>query len=212
MNSVKMLCETCHKFLNQKSLKNCDFCARLNFPEDILCQLTRSEAEGSILSECGAFRQKLILLDKDKSGKSIEAETINDDNFVSSDKAKWFEAYAKQQLQADSDQMYFKLRFHICLVTNKRNKIFSSANEYIAKMTDIFNQIGGMFEQTQVEILYLSEDHIHLYTDTTPDYSIDEIINRVISNSEQEILSVFSELRSKYKKIWENNYFAESIG
>ncbi len=117
------------------------------------------------------------------------------------DKDKWFAAYSKQQLLKNPEQNQFKLQFHLCLVARKRNKVFSNSTEYLDKITSIFQKIVISFENTQIEVLSICSDHIHLYLNTSPDYSLDEIVDKLIKGSTEEITGA-----------WEIAYFAETIG
>jgi hypothetical protein len=38
-------------------------------------------------------------------------------------------------------------------------------------------QAAVPFEQTTAYVLWLASDHMHLYIDATPDYSLDEIVH-----------------------------------
>jgi len=206
-----MLCKKCHKYGNNKPTKGCYFCNHLNLPEEVLCYVARNDPEHGSLSECGAYQPKLSLTSADQlKPVVIENEEINDSNLT--DKAKWFIAYSKQQLQLNPEEINFKLQFHLCLVTKKRNIIFNKSGEYLNNFMTIFQQIATSFENTQVEVLWLSSDHIHLYVSTTPDYAFDEIANKLIIVSEEEIQSSYPEIMEKFESIWQVGYFAETIG
>jgi len=76
----------------------------------------------------------------------------------------------------------------------------------------IFQQIATSFVNTQIEVLWLSSDHIHLYVSTTPDYSIDEIVTKLAKASEKKIKSTYPEIVSKLEGLWAKGYFTETIG
>ncbi len=206
-----MLCEKCHQFQNNKPYKSCDFCARMGFPEDILCCIARNGSEHGSLTECGAYRPRLSLVSSDLHD-SITIEDTETDGSVATDKDKWFRAYAKQQMQLNSDQIHFKLQFHVCLVSKTRNAIFSNSGEYFDKIMNIFHQIANSFDNTQIELLSLDSDHIHLYVNSTPDYALDEIVDKLIKVSEKELQSSFPTAVDKFNGVWEAGYFSESIG
>ena len=206
-----MLCDKCHRNQNKKASKNCVFCIRLNFPEDILCYLTRGNSGANILLECGAYRNKLSLISSHQE-KPILIESRETDFPGLSDKEKWFNAYAKQQLQLYPNDINFTLQFHVCLVSSNRNPIFQNSDNYLEKLTNIFNQIATNLDNTHIEILWLNSDHIHLYINTTPDYSLEEIVHKIIKVSEKEIISIYPEIKTVHNSIWQSGYFAESIG
>ena len=206
-----MLCEQCHWYENEKPVKGCDFCMRLGFSEDILCSLVRNSCGEEALLECKAYRHKLSLaLPNQQSSVIVESENIDDS--ILTDKEKYLTALSKQKLTLNADEIHFKLQFHVCLVTNKRDIMFSNKNRFIEEIIKIFEKIEAMFENTQIEVLHLDSDHIHLYVNTTPDYSLDEIAGKIISYSEKEIITFFPELVNEPNNIWETGYFAETIG
>jgi len=206
-----MQCNKCHWNKNKKPLKDCSFCARLEFSEDILCSITRSSFEEDDLLECGAYRPKLSLASSEQHNDR-KPEKIESENYKLSDKEKWLIAYSKQQLQSNPDKFNFKLQFHVCLISKNRNVIFSSPTEQFEKLKNIFSQIANGLDNTQIEVLWVSTDHIHLYVNTIPDYAFDEIASKFISISEREIISIYPEIMNKSNFVWEIGYFVETIG
>lgn len=205
-----MLCDKCHKYQTHKPSKACDFCVKLGFSEDLLCWIARNCADHGNLSECGAYRPTLsVVSPKQHILESIEIEEMEPRGFT--DKDKWFRAYAKQQLQLNPETVQFKLQFHVSLVTLQRKKVFSNSQKYRENIIGIFQQIVNDFENTQIEVLWICADHIHLHLSTTPDYSLDEIVEKLIKNSAQEIQALDTELVNDSNGVWETGYFAETI-
>lgn len=206
-----MLCNKCHQYQNHKPSKNCNFCARLDFSEDILCCIARSGSECGNLTECGAYRPKLSLASS-RQYNSLPTENRVTDDADLTDKEKWVIAYSKQQLQLNPEEILFKLQFHVCLVAKKRNIVFSKSTDYFEAIMNIFHQISNHFENTQIEMLWLCTDHIHIYINTTPDYSLHEIVDKLIKISEKEIQSSYPVLVNEFNGVWEPGYFSETIG
>jgi len=206
-----MLCNQCHWHENEKAFKGCSFCMRLGFPEDVLCSLVRNSCEDNSLLECNAYRPKLSLASPDqKTSVIIESEKI--DNNILTDKDKYFVALSKQQLNSNEDEIYFNLRYHLCLVTKKREIIFPNKNNFIEEIVTIFKKIENCFQNTQIEVLHLDSDHIHLYVYTSSDYALDDIANKIIDISEKEIITTFPEIVNEPNGVWGVGYFAETIG
>ncbi len=206
-----MLCEKCHNYQNHKPSKACDYCARMDFSEDLLCCIARSGAAHRVLIDCGAYRPKLSLVSS-KRHNSILIENKDTEVQGFTDKDKWFRAYAKQQLQLNPEAVQFKLQFHVCLVTKQRKKFFSSSQNYFETITNIIQHIATGFKNTQIELLWVCADHIHLYLNTVPDYSLDEIVDKLIKNSAQEIQAIGAMVENESSDLWEAGYFAETIG
>lgn len=172
----------------------------MDLSEEVLCWITRDGSVDGKLSECSAYRPNLSIATP-KQHNFIPIDNKESDSGGLTDKDKWLVAYSKQQLLKNPEQNQFKLQFHICLVARKRNKIFSNSTEYFDKITGIFQQTVIGFENTQIEVLWICSDHIHLYLNTSPDYSLDEIVDKLIEGSMEEIIGA-----------WESAYFAETIG
>ncbi len=213
--TVDKLCKNCHKYHNHTILKDCPICNKLEFPENIFCQLTRGGQKGSKLFECVAFSPSLFIVDKNNIKRDVQSSNLikNEIKEVSISKnVKWFQAYADQQLKIDPDQIFFKLKYHICLCTWKRKRFFYDTNIYIGKISDILKEIGVLFEETiQIYLLWLGVDHIHLYINSAPDYSIDDIVNKTIKNLERDIIK-FPKFYNNDDYILERNYYTETIG
>ncbi len=77
----------------------------------------------------------------------------------------------------------------------------------------MFRNIGLLFgEIIQIQLLWMGVDHIHLYIDSNPDYSVDEIVKKTIESLEKSLLEKFPEFNNGNDYVWERNYFAETIG
>ena len=206
-----MLCDQCHWQENKKPFKGCNFCIRLGFPEDVLCSILRNGCDNEALLECNAYRPKLTVASSDQQNQVI-IENSDVERDALSNKEKYLIALSKQKLSLNPDKIYFKLQFHVCLVAKKRETIILSETNFLGDIISVFNKIEAMFNSTDIGVLHLDSDHIHLYVDTTPDYSIDEISGKIIDISEKEIATIYPELVRKYGGIWEVGYFAETIG
>jgi REP element-mobilizing transposase RayT len=127
-----------------------------------------------------------------------------------SPKDKWFRAYAVQQLGMNPDLIVCTLRYHVVFSTRQRVNVF--AREYGEPMADMVRQAALPFEQTKVQVLWLASDHMHLYIDASPDYSLDEIVDAIMEYVEREMAHLFPALPPSNQPTWEQAYFAESIG
>ena len=125
-------------------------------------------------------------------------------------KDKWFRAYAVQQLSFHPDLIAFTIRYHVVFSTRQRVNVFAS--EHRAQIADRVRQAAVPFEQTTAHVLWLASDHLHLYIDASPDYSLDEIVHAIREYLEHEIANLLPELQRSNQPVWERAYFAESIG
>jgi len=160
--------------------------------------------------ECYAFRPNLSVVNNDRA-EQAETEDVSENTEGMSQKEKWFKAYAVQQLQMNPDLIYANLRYHVVFSTVQRTKLFSPQD--FERIDNIFHQAEFPFENTNVHLLYLAPDHMHLYIDSSPDYSLDEIVNAVMAYSEREIPIQLPESQQNSRKaLWERAYFLEGIG
>jgi REP element-mobilizing transposase RayT len=127
-----------------------------------------------------------------------------------SPKDQWFRAYAVQQLSLHPDLVDFTIRYHVVFSTRQRINVFSS--EHGKRMADLVRQAASPFEQTTAHLLWLASDHMHLYIDATPDYSLDEIVHAIREYLEHEMVHLFPALKHNNQPCWERAYFAEGIG
>jgi REP element-mobilizing transposase RayT len=169
----------------------------------------RTEISNKDTFKCDAFRPNLSVVNVTRSEQS-ETENVVESSGNLSQKEKWFKAYAVQQLRIDPDQIHFKIRYHIAISTIQRSKLFSHQN--FEKIDKIFHQLEFPFEDTKIYLLCSAPDHIHLYIDSSPDYSIEEIVNAVMESSEREIVIQLPELQKFSNALWERAYFLEGIG
>ena len=206
---IPNLCQACHRQHNSTFVKACQLCSDLQFPEQTLCNLVRGEIGDEDAFECDAFRPKLSVVNNDRAEES-ETEDESENPEGMSPKEKWFKAYAVQQLGMNPDLVYANLRYHVVFSTVQRTKLFS--HQDFDRIDDIFHQAEFPFENTSVHLLCLALDHMHLYIDSSPDHSLNEIVNAIMEYLEREIPTQLPELQQNSQLLWERAYFFEGVG
>src|SRR5499426_2063366 len=207
--SIPTLCQACYKHYRSTVVTACPFCADVQFPEQMLCDLVREGQSEKQPFRCGAFRPVLSVVRHDE----IEARPMeegSEDTVHMSSKDKWFRAYAVQQLSLHPDLIAFTIRYHVVLSTRQRVNVFSS--EHREQIADMVRQAALPFEQTTAHLLWLASDHLHLYIDASPEYALDEIVHTIREYLEHEMANLFPALPHSNQPCWERAYFAESIG
>ena len=207
--SIPDLCQACHKHHHATVVKACLFCDDVQFPEAMLCDLVRKGQSEKHPFRCAAFRPALSVVQPDHT-EARHMEEGNEDTANMSPKDKWFRAYAVQQLSLNPDLIAFTIRYHVVLSTRQRGNVFAS--EHGESMADLVRQAALPFEQTTVHVLWLASDHMHLYIDATPDYSLDEIVDAIREHLEHEMVNLLPALKPSNQPVWERAYFAEGIG
>jgi REP element-mobilizing transposase RayT len=207
--SIPTLCQACYKHYRSTVVKACPFCRDVQFPEQVLCDLVREGQSEKQPFRCAAFRPALSVVQHDHT-EALHMEEGSEDTANMSPKDKWFRAYAVQQLSLNPDLIDFTIRYHVVLSSRQRTNVFAS--EHGEPMADLVRQAALPFEQTTVSVVWLASDHLHLYIDASPDYSLDEIVHAIREYLEREMTNLFPALPHNNQPVWERAYFAESIG
>src|SRR3989441_10261567 len=196
--STPTLCQACYKYYRSTVVKACPFCADVQFPEAMLCDLVREGQSEKQPFRCAAFRPALSVVHHDET-KVSPMEADSEDSVTMSSKDKWFRAYAVQQLSFNPDLIDFTIRYHVVLSTRQRTNVFAS--EHREPMADLVRQAAVPFEQTTAHVLWLASDHLHLYIDATPDYALDEIVHAIMDDLERETRQ-FPALQHNNQPVW----------
>lgn len=205
-------CETCLKFHNTTIVNECSICNDLQFQENILCELVTAEMKENDGFKCSFFKPFLSVIGKRAKPEKVKTSQIKKQlNILQSNKAKWFKAYALQQLKLNPDQIHVKINYHVCLVSPKRENIFQYGKLSFEKMTHVLYDVGILFK-SKISILGVAGDHIHLFIDSSPDYPADQIVKQLVEDLEGELLKNNPNLKKKFGRILERNYFIETVG
>ena len=155
--SIPSLCQACYKHYRSTVVTACPFCDDVQFPEQVLCDLVQEGQSEKQPFRCTAFRPALSVLHHDETEAS-PVEEGSEDTVNMSPKDKWFRAYAVQQLSLNPDLIAFTIRNHVVFNTRQRANVFSS--EHGGPMADLVRQAVLPFEQTTVQVLWLTSDHL----------------------------------------------------
>src|SRR6266478_5334868 len=173
---IPTLCQACYKHYCSTVVNACPFCDDVQFPEQVLCNLVREGLNVKHPFRCAAFRPAVSVVQQDHT-EARHREEGSADTVNMSPKDQWFRAYAVQQLSRSPDLIDFTIRYHVVLCTRQRTNVFPS--EHREPMADLVRQAALPFEQTTAHVLWLASDHLHLYIDASPDYSLDEIVHAI---------------------------------
>jgi REP element-mobilizing transposase RayT len=201
-------CNKCFKQYNQVVSEECNFCRDYVFHENILCDLLRSEQDSDREVKCFAFRPNLSVIGETKQNQDVDKDCNIDTKL--SNRQKWLKAYSLQQLKFDPDLIFSNLNYHVCLVTNKRERLLKQVMDKLVEISAMYCDAGDQFNG-KVSFLCAGFDHIHLHIESPPDHSADEVVNKIIAFSESAMKNQFSEFFIG-KTIFQETYFIESIG
>lgn len=210
-SNVPELCRRCHRNQDSSIVKGCGFCVDLSFLEHNLCDLVRGKVDPSKTFECHAFRPLLSLVrDEGQAPVTKLGEGRKKKMGRPLTKQQWFENYVAQELESNPEALSFQTKYHLCLVTLQRKKAFSESNQHINRFLDIFDEAEKQFEKTNIRLLWLGVDHLHIFIDTSPSNSIDDIVRYLWNASEKGILNL--DIPNKENRLWNAEFFLETVG
>ncbi len=190
MNRIQN-CQHCYKYYNKSIVKSCPLCREISFSEILLCNLTRNDQTGSDHFECRAFKPNLSLVSGGGTSSQTPCEfdeTTMMHDIEKSSKAKWFRAFSSQQThRRGGDDVVYNLKNHLCLVTRYRTPIFKGSGRHVTHIAEIVKESGRFFEGS-VFLLGKGDDHLHLYIDSIPELSIQELVDTISASLVTEIL------------------------
>ena len=198
------LCRKCAVTHRRAGPGRCDPCADFAFDEGILCDLTRSVQRYDAFA-CHAFRPWRL-----SPAWNVEAppDDPKPDALSSSDSYKYQHALALQKIRSDPDGVYVHLAYHLAWNVAKRKPVFSHPMDARRLIDDAFSacgkEIGGF-----AGVLWLAPDHIHVRVESDGEKSIDAVVKVLKRVSARALRRVPSLGKGP---LWEDAYFAESIG
>ena len=201
-------CENCYKFYNSVISNKCNFCRDYSFNENILCDLLQEEYH-SYEVKCSAFKPNLSVIGE--ANKKHEIPEYDNHEANLNDNHKWLKAYAIQQWKYDDSQILCDLNYHLCLLSKDRNTTVHKLISNLEEVSAIFGKAGDQFD-CKASLLCIGADHIHIHINSSPDYSADEVTQKIITFLEVTIKSEFHEIFGDQEKIFQKKYFIETIG
>lgn len=215
---IPQKCKECYKCAVSSVHKECELCQKFEFRENVLCDLNRCIQEPSKF-KCQAFRPLLKLMDSSgtkapvsDSPPSVRLRTESIRRFFQSDKIKYQRALALQKMRDDPDSEFIDIKYHFVWNAIYRQPIFRK--NIFELIDDTFYRSGESIGE-KVNLLWLAQDHIHLYVETDGERSVEEIVKEVKRVSQQIIFAEGSIIMENFQlenDIWDEAYFAETIG
>ena len=141
--SIPDLCHACYKYHHATVVNACPFCRDVQFPEAMVCDLVRDNDGDEQTFHCAAFRPTLSVIHHDHT-EVAHTEEVPENTVSISQKDKWFQAYAVQQLGINPDLSACTIRYHIVFTTRQRINVFAS--EHGEPMADLVRQAALPFE------------------------------------------------------------------
>lgn len=103
----------------------------------------------------------------------------------------------------------FSLKYHLVWCPKYRRPVLEGAIE--KRLREVLEDVRAEHEWT-IHALEVMPDHVHLFIESDPIYSVAEIINRLKGASSRILRREFPALRSRLPTLWSRSYYAGTVG
>ncbi len=219
-------CQNCAKLHRQEVHRYCRLCADLGLIEEVFCDLNRSVHSDNNNFECGAFQPRLSVVTKeqgvceskpvvDKAARqNVLAERLADLRQMKSSKVQYQKALFLQKLEREPYAIFCQVKFHIAWSVSERRSVFADPKKHLDVIgCSLFRAQAPSV--TDIQLLWLAPDHLHVYCESDGTASPEEIVVRLKRASEKALMTEFPDAlpeRMSPQVLWDESYFMESIG
>lgn len=216
--NIPKKCKECSKLYSFRYHRHCDTCQRLEFEENILCDLNRSLQDFNSF-KCSTFEPRFKVINSAiKPEESIgprlqERKSIPYKRLLNSDKIKYERALALQGLKHNPNAVIVQIKYHFAWNVVYRSRIFRDDNKLIETAISLFNE-SSLVVKDFVHLLFLAPDHVHLLVESNGELSVEELANRIKELTNNGLLKEYPALKELVdnNSIWDDAYFAETLG
>ena len=103
----------------------------------------------------------------------------------------------------------FSLKYHLVWCPKYRRPVLDGAIE--KRLREVLEDVRAEHGWT-IHALEVMPDHVHLFIESDPIYSVAEIVNRLKGASSRILRSEFPALRSRLPTLWSRSYYAGTVG
>ena len=103
----------------------------------------------------------------------------------------------------------FSLKYHLVWCPKYRRPVLEGAIE--KRLREVLEDVRSEHVWT-IHALEVMPDHVHLFIESDPIYSVAEIVNRLKGASSRILRSEFPALRSRLPTLWSRSYYAGTVG
>ena len=103
----------------------------------------------------------------------------------------------------------FSLKYHLVWCPKYRRPVLEGAIE--TRLREVLEDVRAEHGWT-IHALEVMPDHVHLFIESDPIYSVAEIVNRLKGASSRILRSEFHALRSRLPTLWSRSYYAGTVG
>ena len=103
----------------------------------------------------------------------------------------------------------FSLKYHLVWCPKYRRPVLDLP--VAQRLKDVLESVCAE-HQWVIHALEVMPDHVHLFIESDPIYSVAEIVNRLKGASSRILRSEFPALRSRLPTLWSRSYYAGTVG
>ena len=103
----------------------------------------------------------------------------------------------------------FSLKVHLVWCPKYRRKVLEGEIE--KRLKELLKRKASELEM-QIHALEVMPDHLHMFVEFDPRFSIAEIVNRLKGYTSRELRSKFPSLVTRLPTLWSRSYFAATVG
>lgn len=103
----------------------------------------------------------------------------------------------------------FSFKYHLVWCPKYRRPVLEGAIE--KRLREVLEDVRAEHGWT-IHALEVMPDHVHLFIESDPIYSVAEIVNRLKGASSRILRSEFPALRSRLPTLWSRSYYAGTVG
>lgn len=103
----------------------------------------------------------------------------------------------------------FSLKHHIVWCPKYRRPVLTPPHD--GRLKDVLHNVADEHGWT-IHALEVMPDHVHIFVETDPTFSVAEIVNRLKGRSSRVMRSEFPTIRSRLPTLWSRSYFAATVG
>ena len=103
----------------------------------------------------------------------------------------------------------FSLKYHLVWCPKYRRPVLEGAIE--KRLREVLEAVRAEHEWT-IHALEVMPDHVHLFIESDPIYSVAEIVSRLKGASSRILRSEFPARRSRLPTLWSRSYYAGTVG
>lgn len=103
----------------------------------------------------------------------------------------------------------FSLKLHLVWCPKYRRQVL--IGKITERMSELLHEKANELEMT-VHALEIMPDHVHLFLEFDPRWSVAEIVNRFKGFTSRILREEFPTLRSRIPTLWSRSYYAGTVG